>query len=332
MNVAWRSMLSLLSGSGPRARLSVLIYHRVHAQPDPMTPSTVDAAQFDRICGWLGEWFRVWPLDQAVAALRDGRLPARVAAITFDDGYADNHDQALPILRRHGLSATFFIATGYLDGGRMWNDTLTEAMRRAAGPELDLRGLGLPGIDTLPLASGPQRLQALRRLIAATKYLPVAQRQQQVDAIAARSAVALPDDLMLRSDQVLAMRRAGMQIGAHTRSHPILAGLPEAQAERELRGSREDLENLLGEPVRTLAYPNGKPGVDYNVRCVELARRVGFDLAVSTAWGAASATVDPLQVPRFSPWDRGRLRFGLRLAGNLRREGDRAGVTAPKGR
>jgi peptidoglycan/xylan/chitin deacetylase (PgdA/CDA1 family) len=323
VNPAWRTLLGWMSGEDQRARLSVLIYHRVLPVPDPMAPGTVDAAQFDRVCGWLREWFRVLPLEQAVADLKAGRLPARAAAITFDDGYADNHDVAMPILRRHRLDATFFIATGFLDGGRMWNDTLTEALRRAPGAELDLRGLGLAGIDAMPVASGTQRLQSLQRLIGAAKYLPAVQRQQLVDGVAARAKVQLPKDLMLRSDQVLAMRRAGMRIGAHTRSHPILASLPDEQAEQELRGSREDLEALLGEPVRVLAYPNGKPDVDYSARSVAIARQAGFEVAVSTAWGSAGTDVDPLQVPRFTPWDRDRMRFGLRLLGNLRREGRR---------
>ncbi len=72
--------------------------------------------------GWVKTWFNVMPLDAAVNALKKRNLPARAMAITFDDGYADNQVTALPILKQHGLSATFFIATGYLDGGRMWNE------------------------------------------------------------------------------------------------------------------------------------------------------------------------------------------------------------------
>jgi peptidoglycan/xylan/chitin deacetylase (PgdA/CDA1 family) len=317
-------LLRGLSPAGGRARLSVLIFHRVPAFTDPMAPETADAARFDRICGWLARWFRILPLDEGVQALCAGRLPARAAAITFDDGYADNHDQALPILRRHGLTATFFIASGFLDGGRMWNDTLTEVVRRAPAGGLDLRSLGLAGIDVLPTRDWDDKRMSVRRLIDAVKYLPPTPRQAVVDDIAARIGEPLPDDLMLKSEQVVAMRRAGARIGAHTRWHPILASLPDDEALAELRGGRLDLESLLGEPVRTLAYPNGKPDVDYAGRSVRLAREAGFDIAVTTAWGSAGVDVDPLQVPRFTPWDRDALRYGLRMAGNLRRDGQRA--------
>ena len=73
--------------------------------------------------------------------LQQGRLPPRALAITFDDGYADNRTVAAPLLERHGLPCTFFVATGFLDGGRMWNDTLIETVRRAPGQTLDLRDL-----------------------------------------------------------------------------------------------------------------------------------------------------------------------------------------------
>ena len=119
--------------------------------------------------------------------------------------------------------------------------------------------------------------------------------------------------------QVLALRTAGMQVGAHTVHHPILATLSEADAADEIDRSRDALQMLLGERVGLFAYPNGKPGTDYlpNLH-PRLVRELGFDAAVSTAWGASRTGDDLFQIKRFTPWDRGRWRFGLRLAQNLR--------------
>jgi hypothetical protein len=77
------------------------------------------------------------------------------------------------------------------------------------------------------------------------------------------------------------------------------------------------LEQLLGERVGLFAYPNGKPGTDYSPESVQIVRELGFDAAVSTTWGAARSGTDPFQIPRFTPWDRSKLRFGARFAGNL---------------
>src|SRR5690349_2991525 len=124
-----RAAGALLSPAGRAAPLTVLMYHRVLPAPDPLTES-VDARDFERQMRALREYFTVLPLAEAVAGLRAGKLPSRAVAITFDDGYADNAVIALPILESLGLHATFFIADGFLNGGRMFNDTVIEALRR----------------------------------------------------------------------------------------------------------------------------------------------------------------------------------------------------------
>ena len=312
--------LRLLSPAGQQARLSILIFHRVHARPDPLFPGEMDAQHFRAVLGWLREWFQVLPLDQAVERWRQGDLPARAAAITFDDGYADNHQVALPLLEAAGLSACFFIATGFLDGGRMWNDVLIEAVRGARGERLDVSGLSpvFADLAPLPLDNWPARSRAAVCLIDRAKYLPMAERQALVEAVARASGAPRGEALMMSSAQLRDMRRRGMVIGAHTVQHPILARLPEALAAEQIVQGKAAIEELLDERIGLFAYPNGKPGEDYRPEHVDIVRRAGFDAAVTTSPGAARAGTDPFQIPRFSPWQRDRLRFGLSLARNLR--------------
>lgn len=316
-----KALFEWLSPAGQRARLNVLIFHRVLAAPDPLFPDEVDAARFDTLLGWIKSWFNVLPMDEAARRLSDGSLPARAAALSFDDGYADNHDVALPLLKKHGLPCSFFVATGFIDGGRMWNDTLIEAVRRSPLPALDLRGLtDVHGQDLghHPLGDVAACRAALLSLIGRVKYMAPEPRQACVDAIAVRAEVDPPDDLMMSSEQVRGLRRAGMQIGAHTVSHPILATLDAQGAADEIARSRDTLQRLLGEPVGLFAYPNGKPDTDYLPEVhPHMVRELGFDAAVSTRWAAARRGEDLFQIPRFTPWDRGRLMFGLRLVRNL---------------
>lgn len=312
-----RHILSLLSPAGPRARLSVLIFHRVHDVPDLLFPGEMHRARFDRVCSWMKSWCNVLPLDEAVHRLASGSLPARAAAITFDDGYEDNHRIALPILRQHGLTATFFITTGFLDGGRMWNDTVIEAIRRTPLTQLDLRPLGYPSLGEFTLDSDAVRCRAIETILRTVKYLSPTERIIAVQRIADLAQVSLPDKLMMTAEQVVDLRRHGMQVGAHTVSHPILAALDDDEAREEICASRSVLEALLGERVGLFAYPNGKPGQDFSPASVAIARRAGFDAAVSTAPGAAHAATDAFLIPRFTPWDHTRGRFGARLARNL---------------
>ena len=310
----FEQLFRLISPAGTKARLSVLIFHRVLPAPDALFPDEIDASRFNELCGWLKAWFNVLSLDDAVARMKTGTLPARAACITFDDGYADNHHVALPILQRHGLTATFFIATGFLDGGRMWNDTIIETIRGGTTPLLDFSSLGL---GQYPVSTIDQKRATIGALIKQIKYRPVAQRISITEQLAHLAQVELPHGLMMTAHEVKAMRHAGMQIGAHTVSHPILARLTNEQARQEIGDSKIFLEQLLGERVGLFAYPNGKPGEDYSPQTVKVVGSLGFDAAVSTQWGASRMGSDLLQIKRFTPWDQSRLRFAARMLTNL---------------
>lgn len=309
----FRKALSIVSPAGQRARLSIFIFHRVLPQPDPLFPDEPCVRRFEEMMGWLAGWFNVLPLDEAVERLHSGLLPARAAAITFDDGYADNLLHATPILKKHGLTATFFISTGFLDGGVMWNDIIIESLRLTTLPELDASRFGL---GRLPLASIENKRSAIDKLITAIKHLPAAARHEAVEYFREACSSALPDDLMLTTQQLRELNFAGMSIGAHTVSHPILAQHPDAAARREIADSRDFLEGLLKERVPLFAYPNGKLGRDYLPKHVEMTRELGFTAAVSTNWGVSTEGSDLYQLPRFTPWERSRLGYCTRLLRN----------------
>jgi peptidoglycan/xylan/chitin deacetylase (PgdA/CDA1 family) len=313
---AARLAMATVSPGGGWGRLSILIYHRVRPRCDPLFPEEVDAQRFDQHLSFVARVFNVIPLIEAVQMLRDGVLPARAACITFDDGYADNVEVALPILQRHTLTATFFISTGYLDGGRMWNDTIIESVRSARQEALDLTSIGLP---IFHIASIEEKRAAISRLISLSKYLDPGARQERCAAVREIAGAELPDDLMLRAEQVRTLHDAGMGIGAHTVSHPILARLPSELAKQEIAEGRSALEALIAAPVRIFAYPNGRPGVDYGREHVNIVRSLGFDGAVSTGWGAGSRRIDPFQLPRFTPWDQTSARMAIGFVRNLLR-------------
>jgi len=299
---------------GGRRGLSTLLYHRVLAEPDPLLPGEPDRDGFARQIALIKACCNILPLLDAVRHLRTGTLPPRAACITFDDGYADNAEIALPVLRHYGVPATFFIASGFLDGGCMWNDALIDLVRQARGPVIDGRALAL---DVYPVATPDERRAAVAALIGRLKYLPMDERKAQVAGLAAIAGAAPAPRLMMTSDQVRQLQAAGMQVGAHTVNHPILARLPAAQARTEIAESKRALEDITGAAVPLFAYPNGKPGEDYLAEHALMVRALGFEGAVSTAWGASEGVPDLFQLPRFTPWDRAPSRFLMRLARNL---------------
>lgn len=317
-SLACRALAAVGFGGNAANRLSILIFHRVLPERDPVFPSEMYAQRFDSQLAQLKRHFRFMSLAEGIKGLREGKLPPRAACITFDDGYADNSEIALPILQKHGLTATFFVASGFLDGGRMWNDTVIELVRAATGP-IDFRSLGYGRFE---IDSPAARHAAIAALLDSLKYLPVAQRLAEVDKLRSLLPLALPEDLMMTSAQVRQLHQAGMEIGGHTVHHPILARMDADDARREIIDGKTALEKIIDAPVRLFAYPNGKPGRDYLAEHALMVKEAGFEAAVSTSWGAARPGGNLFQLPRFTPWDQGEFRYLLRLARNARRDGD----------
>ena len=313
-------MIALLSPAGLSGRLTILIFHRVHEHPDSRYPEEMHASTFRERMFWIRSWFNVLPLDDAVAALERGSLPERALAITFDDGYADNATVALPILRALGLPATFFVATAFLDGGRMWNDTVIEAVRGAKEPHIDLSSLGL-GVHS---ANSPElRRNAIEAILRQLKYLAPEERHERVDAIAGIATAELPRNLMMTGEQLRALAAAGMTIGGHTVNHPILIRLEDSAAKREIADGRDALQHLMRQPIKLFAYPNGKPGSDYSMAHVRMVKDLGFSGAVSTSRGAARVSDPPFELPRSSPWGRTPTRWGWWFARNFSARAER---------
>lgn len=293
-------------------RLCILTYHRVLAGSDPLRPSEPSAEQFESQLVVLRKAFDILRLDVAVELLLEGRLPRRALAITFDDGYLDNHDIALPILRRQGVPATFFIATTFLDGSEMFNDVVIEAVRHAKASEL--KPAWMPDGKRLPIASVAEKLAAINEILPILKKMPLAMRNSCIQDLIAELRAPSIDRQMMVPSEVLALHNAGMEVGGHTVNHPILCSLDDAAARAEMQQCKGRLEAILQSPVNGFAYPNGRPGIDYDRRHTVLAEELGYRYAVSTRWASAANDASRFELPRVAPWGKTAQLFALRVA------------------
>lgn len=313
-----RTLTALASPAGTRSKLSAFYFHRTLERPDELLPGEPDARMFDSILRWIGTQFRVLDPLEACERLYAGTLPARAAIISFDDGYRDNFTVALPLLQRHAMPAVFFVATGFLGGGAMFNDRVIEAVRRSEASEIRVpREDGSGEDDVHPLASAADRRAAIQAILRAIKHLHPVRRQERVLQVEQAAGVVARTDLMMEASQVAALQRSGMRVGGHTRSHPILLALPDAEAEGEIRGGADDLEAILGARPALFAYPNGRHGKDFDERHVAMVQRSGFAFAFTTEPGAAGRDSPQFELPRFTPWDRTQPRFAIRALRNL---------------
>lgn len=301
-----RSLVSFLQMN--KQRLNILIYHRVLSEQDPLRPDEICRKQFREHMEWIAGVFNVLPLSEAVSRLEGNTLPKRSLAITFDDGYLDNYTEALPVLQEFGFPATVFCTSAWLDGGLMWNDQVIEAIRqwptgRISIPELEV---------DFSVATLRQKLSAIKRVIHELKYLEPARRKQISDSLACQAG-SLPR-LMINRDELVALSQSGIEIGGHTHSHPILSRVSSEKAREEIFMNKEILEFLVGYSLKSFAFPNGKPQIDYDETHIRLAKEAGYEASVSTDYGVVTGRSNVYELPRFTPWDAKRLKFLVRMA------------------
>lgn len=276
-------------------RLLVLGWHNI--DPTPFYPAAPGTGRrgFARQLALVEKLGTVVPLDEAVTALAEGRsLPPRAIALTFDDGYADWLDAAVPELDRRGMHGTFFLVSDILSGriGAWWEE-LADAFDRATAPTLEWDG------RTLPLATPEDRRTAQAAVAADLKLVDRETRVASVHRVAAAIAPPAPDRAPLFLDWAgaRALAATGHGIGSHTVTHPILSRETPSAQTRELVDSRQALEEGLARTVDLLAYPNGNAG-DYDDTTLTRTAAAGYRAAVTTRPGIASSSVSPFEMRR----------------------------------
>lgn len=294
----------------------ILIYHRVHPKPGPFMIDPVSPDRFEAQMRHLARAYRPLPLIELLERSRAGTVPAGAIAVTFDDGYADNAEHALPILARHGIPATVFLVTGCIGTGRIpWHDEVLLAFASARRSAIRIPGRS-PDSPPLPLGSEEERRRAAFAVLGALKPMPEEGRLAAVRAVQEELGsgdAGVAASLMLDWDRVRAMRGSGITFGSHTETHPILSRVAPGRAREEVLRSKRTIEKELGEEAAFFAYPNGRPE-DFDEETVSALREAGYRGALTTTFGANEAGEDPLRWRRAAAWSADPRRFALQLA------------------
>lgn len=293
-------------GAKWRNRLSpgalILLYHRVaelDSDPQQLQVSPSHFAEHLRI---LKEVATPVSLQELIGSLRSRKVPSRSVVVTFDDGAADNLLAAKPILEEEDIPATIFIATGYMKTGReyWWDEVERLALHPGELPaKLSLTVNGK--LQEWDLSAKTPRNQLYHDLIDLMYPLGPEERFQQLDYLkhwAGDTRLNRDSHRPLTIEEVKQLAHGGhIEIGAHTVSHSMLSALPASDQRREIQQSKADLEEILGCPVRSFAYPFGTLS-DYTSETVGLVKQLGFDCACSNFKAVVQPGADLFQLPR----------------------------------
>jgi len=305
--------LGYLRSTISRQRAVVLRYHSVSELTEENSsyrcPTiAVSPSVFEAQMRYLARHYAVVPLAELIACQQAGEpFPKRAAAITFDDGYKDNFTHALPVLRELNLPSTVYVTTNSIgDGWQFWVSRVRALVHAFPGERLEIAGLG-----SYSTATPAERQVAIGQITSELCGQSPSRRSELLEHLAAAAQVTAPPESarawMMSWDELRAMVAAGVDIGAHTLSHPILTTLSADSAAHEIAKSRATLEEGLESEVKHFAYPNG-PNVSANHddRVVAAVKAAGFDSASTSLNGSFSQSDDRYRLPRIpiSDWAR----------------------------
>lgn len=256
----------------------ILNYHRIgnpHASLLDRNLWSATDDDFDAQIAMIARNYQVIGLDELDSALHCRR--GCFVMVTFDDGYLDNYTNAFPILQAHGVPATFFITTGFLDIPSVpWWDEIAWMVRTSSLEALDVNRW-----TTTPVPfDDPHRETAIGRLLAIYKGLSGSVTSDYLDFLGdalrtGRCPAQIARELWMSWDNIREMKKSGMTFGGHTVTHPILTNVSAEQQADEIGTCRRRLIEELGDPIDAFSYPVG--GLkSFNSVSREALQRHGF--------------------------------------------------------
>lgn len=274
----------------------ILTYHRFGERVED--GRTAPAAFVEQLA-YLSTHYRIVPLTKMIEHLSNPEpLPARLAAITIDDGYTDSYEIAYPLLRRYGAPATIYVVSDFMDGKDwLWTD---KARYLALNASSQCHDLTVQGKELrLELTDAAARRASSERVNDLLKTLAEDEREEAIDRLAVNLGVSIPakpprEFSSVNAVQCREMDRNGIEIGSHTMTHPILVNTSEKRLDEELEGSKSRLEKVLGHEVDQFCYPNG----DNDQRVRRGVERAGYRAAVTCVGGLNTSGMDLLALRR----------------------------------
>ena len=258
---------------GDRDGALVLYGHRVGHGEIGFFPA-LRPERFDAQLAYLARTYEIISLETLLECFETGQpVPERSVVLTFDDGFYDNYEHALPILEKHRAPATVFVVTDSLETGDVpWPQRLGHLLQHA--PEARLHDDLVGG--EMPLATEAERRAVYGTLLETIKSFPLERRLAALDRLGVKLKTPRYEGGMIDWEIAREMTARGVSIGAHTVTHPWLARIPKAEARREMEGSRDAVRQRLSVDRPTFCFPGGSVNRDLLALVPELGFRSSF--------------------------------------------------------
>jgi peptidoglycan/xylan/chitin deacetylase (PgdA/CDA1 family) len=280
------------------------LFHRVSPERDELW-DPMDVAHFEKCIKYISSHYEVIRAEQ-LPALKDEFQKHKYATISFDDGYKDNIEYALPVLDKYGIKASFYVTTDCIDKNiPTWTHLVEYLFQHTKLNKLNMDlDFVSDAFAVQELNSRPERIEYARKLIPYLKTLSHENRKRFIESIQQSfSDVQLPG-FMMSWDDLKTLNAQGHYIGSHSVTHPLLDKIDnEEELRAELLDSGNAIKKNIGYFPITFSYPIGS----YNAKVIELCKESGYEIGMATKQDIYDPRRDSIfEIPRIElpnePW------------------------------
>jgi len=295
-----------------KATYIILMYHKIDI-PSDYFPS-LDPEIFQKQIEFIRKKYSIISLEDILNGkiIKENKKPKFI--ITFDDGYRCIYKYAYPILKKYNMPATVFLTVESIEKNiPIWTDILAYYIKTTSQRKLKIRVQHKEYL--FDLSDETKKLIALKQLKNILKMIDDKEREEIMSSLKNKLEVDTPNEeilYMLSWDKIREMAKNNISFGSHTMTHPILTRVSLGTAGKEIFESKRIIEEKIGKPVITFAYPNGE-AMDFNAQIKNLVKEAGYKVACTTIYGSNNCDTDPYELRRVYTSEQNIIKFAWRI-------------------
>lgn len=297
-------------------KIKVFLFHRISPHQDPLWPP-VRPEHFDEILNYLKRNFEIVPLEETVLGNYKPTKSKQLCAITFDDGYKDFLEYALPIINKYKVPASLYVITDCVNSNvPPWTYLFNHLLLNSKISSLEIDSIEIPdSLKNNSWKNEEEKIACIKRFSPVLKTISDEEKERIMSRVQTQiKDVETPKGLMLSWDEIKVIKSEGIEIGSHSGNHPALSRHLNLDTVRyELIRSGEEIKEAIGKFPIAISYPFGI----YNNEVKKIAKEVGYKMGLTVLPKPYSCKDDQFEIPRIELYSESFFRSRMRINGKL---------------
>jgi peptidoglycan/xylan/chitin deacetylase (PgdA/CDA1 family) len=297
-------------------KIKIFLFHRINPHGDPIWPP-ITPSHFDRILTYLKANFEIVPLEETLLGNYKPNPLKKLCAITFDDGYKDFGEYALPIIKKHHAFASMYVITDCVNSNLPpWTYLFNYMLLNTNLSSLEINSVEIPAhLKKNKWGDIKERIACIKQFSPILKRISDEEKENIMRQVQAQiKDVESPTGLMLSWDDIRHLKNEGIEIGSHSGNHPALSkDLHLDSVRHELKRSGEEIEKETGKFPVAISYPFGI----YNHEVKKIASEIGYKIGLTVFPKEYAVSEDKFEIPRIELYSEPFYKTRIRINGQF---------------